>query len=223
MTWTNLDFSLLGLCDIHLRSIWQEVLKILIHKMSLKNKLVKLLPHLLGANALNHSTKTHTPLVTGGLPVQPEPRMLSLCLVFQDDLWFAVTPAASDLLVEGVYPVDGPAELCVCSHLYRWSQSDPDGIILEAILEGLSQGGLALEDPIQPDNGGEMLRNSVTIPKWGSKFNPLHIKLFQRRTNRVLQYVGFLNTDELMQIDDIYPHDKQRAAYPAVDTMGGGY
>ena len=42
-------------CGTHLRPILQEVVKVSIFKMSLKNTLVKLLPHLSEATELNNS------------------------------------------------------------------------------------------------------------------------------------------------------------------------
>ena len=50
--WTNVDLTLMRLSVTHLRLILQEVLKISIHKMSLKSTLIKLLPHLPVANKL---------------------------------------------------------------------------------------------------------------------------------------------------------------------------
>ena len=44
--------SSVGFCGINPRPISQEVFKMTVHKMSLKNTLVKLLPHLPGANEL---------------------------------------------------------------------------------------------------------------------------------------------------------------------------
>ena len=55
ITWTNVDLSSsMGFCGTHQWPFSQEVLKILIGKMSLKNTLVNLLPHLSGANELTH-------------------------------------------------------------------------------------------------------------------------------------------------------------------------
>ena len=49
----NFDFSLKMFCSIHLREISQAELKILIHKMRLKNTLLKLQPDLPETNELN--------------------------------------------------------------------------------------------------------------------------------------------------------------------------
>ena len=57
ITWTNVDFTSIGPFSTHLRRISQEMLKISIHKMSLKTLLRKPFPHLSGANELNDSLK----------------------------------------------------------------------------------------------------------------------------------------------------------------------
>ena len=51
ITWTNFGLST-GFCGTHIKQILQELLKVSIHKMSLKNTLVKGLPHLSVTNEL---------------------------------------------------------------------------------------------------------------------------------------------------------------------------
>ena len=53
ITWTNVDFSLVRFCGIHLRAISLWVLKLLFCIMSLKSILLRLLPHLPGASEIN--------------------------------------------------------------------------------------------------------------------------------------------------------------------------
>ena len=53
MTWTGVDFSLMGSCGIHLRAISQWLTKPQFCLMSLKIISLKLLPHLPGANELS--------------------------------------------------------------------------------------------------------------------------------------------------------------------------
>ena len=50
ITWTNIDFSSVKFCGIHLRLISQEVLKNLIQTMSSEITILKLLIYLPGAN-----------------------------------------------------------------------------------------------------------------------------------------------------------------------------
>ena len=52
ITWTSVDFPSKVFCFIHLKVVLQNVLKMLIHKISLKITLLKLQPHLLWANEI---------------------------------------------------------------------------------------------------------------------------------------------------------------------------
>ena len=52
ITWTNVDFSSMWLCGTYPTLILWDVLKISIHKTNLKIILLKVLPHLPGANEL---------------------------------------------------------------------------------------------------------------------------------------------------------------------------
>ena len=52
VTKTNIDFSSVELYGTHLNPVSQEMVKISIRNMSLKNSLIKLVSHLSGANEL---------------------------------------------------------------------------------------------------------------------------------------------------------------------------
>ena len=52
ITWANANLSSTRFCSTHLKAISQKVLKTSIRKMSLKHALIKLPPHLEGANEL---------------------------------------------------------------------------------------------------------------------------------------------------------------------------
>ena len=52
ITWTNVDLSSMEFCGIHLTTILQAAHEISVHGMSLKIMILKLQPHLPGANEL---------------------------------------------------------------------------------------------------------------------------------------------------------------------------
>ena len=58
ITQTNVEYSIVRFCGCHPRAISQQVSKLLFCIMSLKIKLLRLLPHLPGANELNMETIT---------------------------------------------------------------------------------------------------------------------------------------------------------------------
>ena len=63
MTWTNVDLSSMEFCGIHLTTILQAAHEISVHGMSLKIKILKLWPHLAGANELkSQQTPLSAPL-----------------------------------------------------------------------------------------------------------------------------------------------------------------
>ena len=57
ITWTNVDLSSEGFCGILLKTISQELLKISIQGMSLKNAFLKLFSNLPGANELTSNAE----------------------------------------------------------------------------------------------------------------------------------------------------------------------
>ena len=59
ITWTNVDISFVRVWGIQLKVISQLVPKLLFHIMSLKIILLRLLPHLPGANGLNNKIWKH--------------------------------------------------------------------------------------------------------------------------------------------------------------------
>ena len=52
ISWTNVNFSILRFCGIHLRAISHQVPKLPVCIVGFKILLLKLLPHVLGANEL---------------------------------------------------------------------------------------------------------------------------------------------------------------------------